>query len=65
MGVVILAAAITAIFVKADTWPSRFICIGIILAGFFFLPGQSFIIAPVIVFLGLFIKEKLDEMRGS
>jgi hypothetical protein len=65
MGVLILAAAITAIFVKADTGLSKLVCIGIILAGFFLLPPRAFIVAPVAVFIGLIIKEKLDDARGS
>jgi len=65
MGLLFLAAAITAIIIKANTWLSRFFYLGILVGGFLVLPGQSFIVAPVVVVIGLFFKEKIDDIRGS
>lgn len=65
MGILILAASITAVFLKVETWGARLIWIGLMAAGFFLIPGQAAIVAPVVVFIALFFKGKLDDMRGS
>ena len=63
MPIFVLAAAMTAIYVKADTLRSRLVSIGIIIAGFFVLPPQAFVVAPVIVIVGLLLKEKIEDIR--
>ena len=62
-GILFWALGIVQIIVYTETTKSKIFWSLVLIFGFLLLPGKAKVVAPVVVFIGIFIQSKLGGLR--